>query len=234
MKFGNKGIPGRRRTEITSGGSEILTYSDVRPPVGAPSKEAERNRRNRESVYEEYFGSYEFVSHEIGMQVPHVDVYAYSPGHRGRDFYTLVTGGMSDLPMRVPRGVSANRAELVMYVEEPKEEYLALLRFLAHFPHNHHTWLGFDHTFPNGQPAQPLFDDAALDTLLMIRSILEPDATLSQSLRIDKDPVCLLWVVPITTAECELKLRAGSEALLDLFDQVEHPIVLDEKRPSYV
>jgi hypothetical protein len=160
--------------------------------------------------------------------------YVCPPGYSGRDFYTLVTGGMSDLPMRIPRGASANRTELVMYVPEPKEVYLEILRFLAHFPHEHNTWFGHGHTFPNGQPPQPYFEDSVLDTTLMISSIARPDSTLHERLKIDKDPVHLLWVVPITTAESEFKLQQGIDALMDLFDRYDHPFVLDETRPSLV
>lgn len=234
MDFGRQRGRGQRRTEISSGGSEILPPSAAKPQVGAPPEGAERQRQRRERVYEEFFGPCEFVDHEVGLQIPHVDVYVYPPGHAGRDFYTLVTGGMSDLPMQVPRGAKARRTELVLYALEPKEAYRAILRFLAHFPHDHRTWFGQGHTFPNGQPAQPLFEGSALDTLLLLGSILQPDATLPNHLHIEKDPVHLLWVVPITTAECERKLRDGTDAILDLFEQFQHPFVLNEARQSYV
>jgi len=234
MKFGNWGKKRLQRSEITPGGSEMLRYAEVEPLMGIPPESADRDRKRRERVYDELFGPSETVYHEVGFDLPHVDVYTCPPGYSGRDFYTLVTGGMSDLSMRVPRGVSANRAELVMYVSEPKEVYLKILRFLAHFPHDHRTWFGHGHTFPNGQPPQPYFESSVLDTILFLDSIVRPDATLEQRLKIEKDPVHLLWVVPITTAESELKLQKGTNALLDLFDRYDHPFVLDEKRRSFV
>ncbi len=230
----NRGGKGRRRTEITPGGSEILPYVAAKTPVGVPLEATERNRKQRESVYRDFFGPCDFVDHEVGLQIPHVDVYVYPTGYEGRDFSTLVTGGMSDLPMHVPRGEKVRRTELVLYVHEPKEEYIAILRLLAHFPHDHRTWLDHGHTFPNGNPAQPLFEESALDTLLLLDSIVYPDATLDQHLQIGKDPVHLLWVVPLTTAECELKLRDGTNAILDLFERFQHPFILNAARRSYV
>jgi hypothetical protein len=41
-------------------------------------------------------------------------------------------------------------------------------------------------------------------------------------------------VVPITTAECNFKLNNGFDALMDLFDQNQHPYIFDPKRRSYV
>ncbi len=234
MHIGNQDGKGRPRTETTPGGSEILPYAAAKPPVSFPPEAMDRRRKQRESVYEAFFGPCDFVDHEVGLQAPHVDVYVYPAGYEGRDFVTLVTGGMSDLRLRVPRGEKVRRTELVVYVHEPKKEYIAILRLLAHFPHDHRTWFDHGHTFPNGNPAQPLFEGSALDTLLLLDSIVHPDGTLDQHLQIEKDPVHLLWVVPITSAECELKLREGTNAILDLFDRIQHPLLLNESRRSYV
>ena len=40
--------------------------------------------------------------------------------------------------------------------------------------------------------------------------------------------------VLITSAECELKLREGTDAILDLFERFQHPFLLNEARRSYV
>jgi hypothetical protein len=40
--------------------------------------------------------------------------------------------------------------------------------------------------------------------------------------------------VPITTAECNFKLKRGFGALMKLFDQNQHPLVFDPGRKSYV
>src|SRR2546422_6731761 len=50
-------------------------------------------------------------------------------------------------------------------------------------------------------------------------TIVKPDATLSDKLTLAGEPVGFLWVVPLTTPECNLKLEKGFNAILDLFEQ---------------
>ena len=225
--------------EVTPGGSTVYHYgrdAAPHPPPGFSAEPTGERMEEREAVYEALFGPCANVSHELIPFAPHVDVYVYEPGHEGRDFYTLATGGMSDLPMTVPDGVGPEhrRSEIIFYCREPEDTFIEWLRFLAHFPHNNQTWLGEGHTMPNGQPPQPIYPGSALDTMLLMDTIVSPDDTLGERLRIDGDPVRFLWLVPITTPECDLKLAKGMEALLDVFDRREHPVVFDPTRRSYV
>lgn len=225
----------RPEPEVSPGGSPLLRYGGNEfgnPEVGFTEHQF---LREREEVYDRFFGKAGTVSHEIVPLIPHLDVYIHPPGHAGRDFYTLVTGGMSDLQMTVPEGYDGPpRAELVLYVREPKEEYISLLRQFARFPHANLTWFGPGHTIHNGTPPQPLFEDSELNCLAFSESIVRPDQNLHEELTLQGDSVRLLWVIPITSAELQLKLDKGFGELLDLFDRVNHPFVLDEKRRSYV
>jgi hypothetical protein len=65
-------------------------------------------------------------------------------------------------------------------------------------------------------------------------SIVRPDSSLGERLQIESEPVNLIWCVPITAAECELKLKNGTDALYNLFDKNEHPFAFSGNRPSYV
>jgi hypothetical protein len=65
-------------------------------------------------------------------------------------------------------------------------------------------------------------------------SILQPDSGLGDLLAWRDEAVQLVWCVPITTAECNLKLERGAGALYDLFDQRNHPLVFSGARESYV
>jgi hypothetical protein len=153
----------------------------------------------------------------------------------GRDFYTLVTGGMSDAPMRVPKGTPFRRGELLLYVAEPTEQHVNLLRWLAGLPHiQKTTWYGFGTTMTNGRPPRPIFDDSVLDCFLFLEPVVGRDNTLHEKLEVDDDPVALLWVVPITNAECQYILDRDLSDFLNLLDKKEHPFVLDEGRRSYV
>jgi suppressor of fused protein SUFU len=73
-----------------------------------------------------------------------------------------------------------------------------------------------------------------LDTLLFMPPIVMKDQTLPEELILGGEPVDFLWVVPLTTAECNLKLEKGLEAILDPFQQHRHPHVFDPNRKSYV
>jgi len=237
--FKKKREQGPKVVGRSPGGSPMLRYGGEEfagHPMGFAAEETEGYAEERERGYEALFGESAEVLHEMVPFVPHVDVFQYPPTAE-RDFWTLATSGMSDLPMTLPRGVPREyrRGELIFYCDEPRPVYCELLRVMAHFPHDNKTWLGPGHTMPNGDPPAPLFEDTPdLDSLVFSASIVSPDNTLAERLVLNGDPVSFLWVVPITAAECEFKLQKGMDALYDLFDEVEHPHVFTGNRESYV
>ena len=93
---------------------------------------------------------------------------------------------------------------------------------------------GQGHTIPNGQPPAPLFPGSELCALLLMPTVLEPDAFLGDHLTIESDPVNFLWIVPLTRGELDLKLNEGLPALLQRFDEGGLSHVLDEGRASLV
>jgi len=187
-------------------------------------------------VYKRFFGEARSISHEVFPLIPHVDVCTYyRRGSGGREVCTLVTSGMSDLEMTTPAGTEApRRVELIFYCAEPRQEYIDTMRWLAHFPHDQKTWLGSGHTVPNGNPPAPFWGSSVLDTLLFVPPIVTRDAKLPDALILDGEPVHFLWIVPLTTPECNLKLAQGLDVLLDLLQQNRHPHVFDPNRASYV
>jgi hypothetical protein len=189
----------------------------------------------RESVYRDLFGESDIVLHEMIPFVPHVDVYRFPPS-KMRPFFTYVTGGMSDLEMNSPPKAGANyrRIELAFYASEDKPEYPELLRRLAHFPHDNRTWIHWGHSMPNGLPPQPVFGTGPLDCLFFMPSIVKPDSELGAHLQWQGARIELVWCVPITTKECDVKLKLGTDALYDLFDVNEHPFVFSGSRKSYI
>jgi Suppressor of fused protein (SUFU) len=190
----------------------------------------------REQVYEGLFGDAWTVDRGDEEDGPAIDVYTFEPDDdRGRDFYTVVTGGMADERMRVPRKVECKRAELVMYVDKPTDVHVNLLRWLATLPHvQEGTWYGFGTTMNNGDPPQPIFDDSDLDCFLFLEPICSPDDSLGEQFDLDDDPVSLLWVVPITDAERHYIMDRDLSDFLKLLDQKGHSHILDEARRSYV
>jgi hypothetical protein len=205
-------------------------------PRELPTESSLRFAAAREAVYDRMFGEAAAVSHELIPLAPHIDVYSFPPGHKERRCYTLVTSGMSDLRMSVHTSASGapSRVELIFYCLEPIPEYIGILRRLAHFPHDIKTWMGYGHTMPNGDPPKPFWGSDVLDMLLFMPTIVRPDNSLPRELVLDGDPVHFLWIVPLTTPECNLKLVEGFEAILDLFQRNRHPHIFNPARSSYV
>jgi len=227
---------GRKEDRISAGTSAARpTPEDPRDTVGFAAQDTAAFAGLREQVYEDLFGKGAKVSHELLPLVPHIDVYIYPPGHAGRPFYTLVSSGMSDMPMELEEGIdrSFRRREIILYCDAPREEYIDMVRFLAHFPFDHSTWLGTGHTVPNGDPPQPMFENNKLVAVVLTGTVVRADTVLADRLVLDGDPVEFLWPIPITEAELELKLSRGYDALMDLFNDVEHPVVLAPSRASY-
>lgn len=230
---------GWKKPETSPGGSVIERHAAkdfMKPRLGFSDGSTDGNTEAREGVYRELFGETAEVSHELVPQIPHIDVYSYRRRSKdGSENCVLVTGGMSDIAMRTPRGADVpRRVELILYCTEPKPEYIETLRWVAHFPHNQKTWIGMGHTIPNGNPPGPIWGSDVLDTILLLSTVVQADAALPEKLSIAGDPVDFLWVVPLTTAECNLKLEKGVGAILRIFDQHRHPHVFNPDRPSYV
>ena len=221
-------------------GTNIIRHNAVETKLGVAGTKTAGFRQSREVAYKKLFGEPLSVSHELLPLIPHIDVYSFKRTFKkdGADqvVYALVTGGMSDLEMTLPRRAKdvPRRVELVFYCVEPRAEYFSTLRWIAHFPHNAKSWLGHGHTMPNGNPPAPFWGSAALDTLLFMPPIIAKDQTLPSELQLEGEPVHFLWVVPLTTAECNFKLENGFDAILGLFDQHRHPHVFDPNRKSYV
>ncbi|HTV14301.1 MAG TPA: suppressor of fused domain protein [Acidobacteriaceae bacterium] len=217
-------------------GTNIIQHGNVETRLGV-TEGSTGFARERETVYERLFGKPLIVSHELLPLIPHIDVYTFKRSQGEKEVYSLVTGGMSDLEMTLPRGADKDaprRVELIFYCTEPRDEYISTLRWVAHFPHASKSWLGHGHTMPNGNPPAPFWGTTDLDTLFFLPPIVRKDQTLPSELSLDGEPVHFLWVVPLTTAECNFKLTNGFNAMLDLFQQNRHPHVFDPHRTSYV
>jgi len=103
--FGRRKQRGPKQVGISTGGSRLLKYGGgewSRSPIGFTEESTLELVELREKVYEELFGKSDTVFHEVIRLVPHVDVYKFQPT-TARDFFTFVTGGMSDLAMASPQ-----------------------------------------------------------------------------------------------------------------------------------
>jgi Suppressor of fused protein (SUFU) len=233
-RFGKR----KPQPEISPGGSVIHRYPINEwsmGRVGLSDGPGSEFAAARNEVYGRLFGQIHDASMEAISLVPRVDVHTYyRQGANGDNVCALVTAGMSDIAMHTPAGAEARRVELIFYCSTPIAEYVETLRWLAHFPHDQKTWVGSGHTIPNGSPPAPFWGSSVLDTILLLPPLVKRDRTLPDELTLGGDPVHFLWVVPLTTAECNLKLEQGANAILNLFQQHRHPHVFDPHRASYV
>lgn len=212
--------------DISPGGSPILVHAQEQDfaPAGGDSCIEQISAH-----IEQHLGPIAGVLHEIVSDTVHIDVHVV-PACEDVPYLRLVTSGMSDLPMTLSEGVEAPRhMELMLTLPgdwpmrqedfEDERHYwpIRLLKTLARLPHKHATWLGFGHTIPNGDPAEPYAPGVGFDGAIVLPPVSAPEAF--GELLIDADKtIVFMTVVPLYPQEMALKLKKGSDALLDRFD----------------
>jgi hypothetical protein len=151
-----------------------------------------------------------------------------------RPYHTLITAGMSSVAMHVPPDVSApRRLELMMTLPEgwkPDDDWATrLLQSLSKLPREREGWLGWGHTVPNGEPAQPLAPHTDLCGVIIAPSLLVPVAF--YELDIDSERVAFYSVIPLYREELELHAREGMAALLErlLHNDINDVVYLKRK-----
>lgn len=191
-----------------------------------------------------HFGKIAFVWHEMISDLVHIDVHVVEPTPE-RPFFTLVTSGMSDLPMTVPAGVGPY-AELLICLppdwpfsadgqNEDEKAYwpIRLLKMVARLPHEYDTWIGVWHSVPNGDPAEPYADGTPFAGVLVAPMINHPEEARTITTAEGRQ-ISLLALVPLHPAEIDLKVTEGTQALLDAFDRITVNELFDPARPSSV
>ena len=229
-------------TEKTPGGDRIHRYGPSMKPFQAALDSPDIEKI--EQHIEKYIGKIETVFHEIASHLVHVDVLVVKPTPQ-RNFYTLITSGMSHQPMKPPPQVEQCKfAELLICLppEWPgfTEKYevldkanwpVQLLKMLARFPHEYDTWLWNGHTMPNGDPPKPYADGTKLSGMIIAPPLLVPKGF--HSLEIDANKTIFFFsILPIYPEEMDCKLKKGSNALFKLLDEHKVTELLIIDRPS--
>ncbi len=247
--------PRERRTntapeteEYSPGGSAIYRYQTPENRGFRPPEDVCVSMEDIEKHMEKIFPGWEgFVYHEIISDLVHIDVHVLRPP-KGDDCCLLYTTGMSDLPMNLPEELSDREdlkyAELYMLLpgnwdlgevgantkDLPHERFwpIQMLKFLARFPHEYKTWLGWGHTIPNGPDYTPIcnglgFGGAVLDSLSLV-----PPLTTEEGKEIR-----FYLLIPAYKEEIEFKLKYGMERLSQRFADGKLPVVLDIHRPNF-
>lgn len=212
--------------QISPGGSTLMLHAQEKafePAHGGDCIE------QISAHIEQHLGPISAVLHEIISDAVHLDVHVV-PATAEVPYLRLVTSGMSDRPMTLPEGVEAPQyMELMLSLpadwpmdqrdfEDPRHYWpIRLLKTLARLPHKFETWLGFGHTIPNGHPAEPYAPGVRFDGAIVLPPVSTPEGFARLGIDADKT-IVFMTVVPLYPEEMALKLKDGSDALLDRFD----------------
>ncbi len=171
------------------------------------------------------------VMHSTNVKPVHIDVYTFKPSS-ARPYYTLLTGGMSDLRQNIPVKFSnlSPRAEIMTYAHEVKGWMQNVLKGLAEMPWDDNTFLHWYHSVPNGKPmtAEP----SELTAFFFVPPYRE-DQNFNPMI-VEGDKVDFLVMIPITQRELNFKREHGAKALIDVFDQNNFDYIINEARKSFV
>lgn len=203
----------------------------------------EQNIKAISDHIEHHVGPVEMVFHEMISDLVHIDVHWVKPTN-DRPFHTLVTSGMSDLPMVVPDELEEFQfAELLVTLPrdwkidetsfEDERWYwpVRLLKGLARLPHEYETWLGVGHTIPNDDPPEPYDDSTRL-----CGTLIAPPITLDEEFHelecADKGLINFYSVLPLYSEEMDFKLSKGLDQLITKLEKHQITEVIEIDRPN--
>lgn len=241
-----KTAPALETEEYSPGGSAIYRYQTpekqgFRPPADV-CVSMEAIEKHMDGIFPGWGG---FVCHEILSDLVHIDVHVLREPEG--DGYVLYTTGMSDLPMNLPAEIADQEdlkyAELYMILpgdwnvgeenlstkDMPYESFwpFQMLKFLARFPHEYQTWLGWGHSIPNGPDYNPICEGVGFGGAVLAQPSLVPPLETEEGKKIS-----FYMVVPAYKEEIEYKLKYGMEGLNQRFMEGKLPMILDIHRPN--
>jgi hypothetical protein len=230
-----------KSTEYSESGSPIHRYGERQHEWRPPEYGEEKWIEKIEEHVTRYIGEIDSVYHEILSDVVHIDVFFIKPIPE-RNYYTLITTGMSFMPMNTPEGAEGcEYAELMICLppdwpisqedlENPDHYWpIRWLKMLARFPHDYDTWLGWGHTMPNGDPAEPLSPQTGMSGIILLPPIEVDEDFISLDMG-EGRTVSFYAILPLYSEELDFKLKHGSDPLLDKFDEHGVNEILDLKR----
>jgi hypothetical protein len=164
--------------ERTESGSPIYRHKP-REEKWKPPHHPGKYLEEIDAHIERYVGKVETVFHEIFSDLVHLDVH-FVTATKERPYHVLVTSGVSDEPMNVPEGMEEfRRAELLIALprswplaqDEFKHEDnywpVRWLKTIGRMPHAYDTWIGWGHTIPHGDPAEPIANTGFIGMMLV-------------------------------------------------------------------
>lgn len=182
-----------------------------------------------------------YVFDEIVSPDFHLDVFLVKPSPQ-RAFYTLLTGGVSSLPMNVPHPDFPSRIELMLLLppdwplfddqwkQDESNWPIHMLKTLGRYPHQHHTWFGAGHTIPEPQDSR-LYQMGFVATILLKAMSIQEEF---QRIPYGDQWIDILMPIPLYDVEYRLKKEKGLENLLDQMLLKGYPDILSTKREKFV
>lgn len=241
----------RKIKEYTPDGTPIYEYDDEgRRGWTAPDYGDENAHKAIEAHIEKHIGPIATVWHEIISDLVHLDVYVVKPRPE-RNVYTLITMGMSNLPMNVPDHPNLPDPDRWRFAEVmiclppdwPMGENFSMmdddaaywpihmLKFIARFPHEYETWIHNGHTIPNGPNSDPFAPGTRLGCVMLA----PPQTTGEEFHRLTLDDgreISFLGLILLYPEEIDLKLR-DYDAFMEKLDAASPTEILDMTRPSF-
>ncbi len=237
------------KEEKSESGQPIYRYDDVQPKPFEPAFGEEHTIELVTDHIEKHVGKIESVFHEIISDQVHIDVHWVKPSDKF-PFHVLVTSGMSDKPMNVPPGLEDHKycelcvllpkdwkidgdAKLMQEVFKDEKNYWPVrwLKAIARFPHEYNTWVGWGHTIPNGELAEPFSENTKLGCMMLYPSLSLPQEFFELKIS-DEVTIRFFALYPLYKEEMDFKLKKGSEELTDKFDKYGVCDIVDIQRTN--
>lgn len=231
------------KNEITKGGSHICRYENHEPNAPQVACGDDNLIEEISNHIEKYLGPISTVVHEIISGQVHIDIHIVPP-IKERNFYTLVTSGMSEKPMVINTSEEPVEIYSELMISLPpqwkmtekdwKDENnywpIRWLTKLAHFPHDYDTYLLDGHSIPNNDPAEPLSKNTNFIGFVIGFPKLVPDEFKYLTAR-DKD-IIFFTLYPVYNDEMMYKLEEGSDKFFELSESQNLTELIDIRRKS--
>jgi hypothetical protein len=230
-------------TEYSEAGIPIFRHTDPDPDPEISGGDGVLIEAISDHV-ERHIGPLEQVFHEIVSPTVHVDVHWVKPDD-ARPWHTLVTSGMSERPMHTPPAAEDwAYAELLVclppswpismeaFADEANYWPVRELKHLARLPHESRTWLSYGHTVDDPDSARP-FAGTRFSGVILLHPLQAPEEFFT--LCVSPERTIHFWsLVPLYAEEMELKLKEGTNALVERLDRAGVNTIIDPNRPSVV
>jgi len=202
---------------------------------------------------EKHIGEIKGVIHEVIPSPVHVDIHVVNPSD-AFPYFVLVTSGMSDKPMNVPKGIKeAKYAELVMILPndwftltkdntvdtatfEDENIYWPIrqLQWMTKLPFIVDTWIGFGHSLANPDGGKPYAPNVGFNNMLVSVPLALPNAQEFKALTVNKDKeIHFYTLIPIYSEELKYKQKTDAGVLIEkILDSGAPADILDVNRAN--